>query len=284
MRFTYNYNRLQSNVAFPRTDVAAVVGGVVGGVTGLLAPLCLAFFCFRRRRRQHLQTLNERPNPLLLPQPEAMFTGAGAAGVDLFASSAAPSASRPSGTSRPLQSWTDSEVGFAANPANRDASYPSPGVAAAAAAPQDQDASTPTRPATTAVPAGYRNGKSRLAPGGGTPQQGPTASLDVPSARPNTVLTDDQADFVNSLFNSGVPAPVVARVLERMLTNPQGASSTGFNDPELRPHLNPGNLSTLSHSQAPAGGVPWQLTLSDIGDEETILGTAPPSYDHAQAQ
>lgn len=136
------------------------------------------------------------------------------------------------------------------------------------------------------MPVSYPNEKSRPAPGGGTLQQGqdPTASLDVPIARPNAALTDDQADFVNSLFNNNVPAPVVARVLERMLTNPQGASTTGFNDPELRAHLNPGNLATVSHSQAPAGGAPWQPTLIDIGDGETTVGTAPPSYDYARAQ
>jgi MYXO-CTERM domain-containing protein len=291
VRFAYNYNRLRPNVAFPRTNVAAVVGGVVGGVVGLLALLGLAFFCFRRRRRQQLQTLNERPNPLFLPQPEARFTNAAdGANIDPFASSAALSASRPSGTSRPLQSWTDSETGSSPNLAARDASNPSPmtNFSHTRATLSVNDSATPSVPVSIGVVAAattpqvsYPNEKSRPVPSVGV-QQDPTAGLDVPSARPNAILTDDQADFVNSLFNNNVPAPVVARVLERMIANPQGATITGLNDPELRAHLNPGDLTTLP--QAQAGGVPWQPTLIDIGDGETTVGTAPPSYDYARAQ
>ena len=294
MRFIYNYNRLQPNITFPRTNVAAVVGGVVGGVVGLLALLGLALFCFRHRRDQCLQTLNERPNPLFLLQPEARFTNTDTASVDPFASSAALSASRPSGSSRPLQSWSDSEVGFTPNIAARDASNPNPttNFSHTRATSTTNDSATSSVPVPIGVAAAetpqvrYPNKKSRPAPGGGTLRlrQVPTAGLDVPSARPNAILTDDQADFVNSLFNNNVPAPVVARVLERMIANPQGASSTGFNDPELRGHLNPGDLATLSQAQAPAGGVPWQPTLGDFGDGETTVGSAPPSYYSVQAQ
>jgi len=160
-------------------------------------------------------------------------------------------------------------------------------IGVAAATPPDQDASAPARTAaTTAVPVSYPDEKSQPPPGSGTPQQDQVASLDVPNARTNTVLTDDQADFVNSLFNNNVPAPVVARVLERMLANPQGVmSGTGFSDPELRSHLNLGNMFTLSQAHAPAGVAPWQPTMSDIGDGGTTMsGTAPPSYDYARAQ
>ena len=267
------------------------MGGVVGGVVGLLALIGLALFCFRRRRRQHLQTLNERPNPLFLPQPEARFTnGADGASVDPFASSAALSANRPP---RPLQSWTDSETGSTPNLAARDASNPSPitNFSHTRATSSANDSATSSAPVTIGVVAAaatpqvtYPNEKSRPAPGGGTLQQVPTAGLDVPHARPNAILTDDQADFVNSLFNNNVPAPVVARVLERMIANPQGASITGLNDPELRAHLNPSNLPPLSQAQTQAGGVPWQPTLIDIGDGETTVGTAPPSYDYVRAQ
>lgn len=279
------------------------MGGVVGGVVGLLALLGLAFFCFRRRRRQHLQTLNERPGPSLLPQPEARFANAATLSADPFGSSAALSVVQPSGTSRPLRSWSDSEAGSTTNFAARDASNPSPitnfshsrvassaddsvtssvplsiGLAAAAAMPQDHDGSASilpaqpaVRPAPTAAPVIYPNEKSRPAPGSAL-QQGQTATLDVAGPPLNAVLTDGQADFVNSLFNNNVPAPVVARVLERMLANPQGAGSTGYNDPELRPHLNSGS-----------GPTSWQ-TMNEIGDGETTIGTAPPSYDYVRAQ
>ncbi|KAI9569020.1 hypothetical protein HD554DRAFT_643022 [Boletus coccyginus] len=268
-----------------KTNLTAIVGGVVGGVVGLLALLALAFFCFRRRRRQRIHTLNERPNPFFLPQPEAGYTDADA-DADPFASSAMVVASRPPRASRPVQSWTGSEAGSTAHLTARDSRGPSPmtdsshmrvspsgndsapssvpvsgGVAAAT--PPEQDASTPIRTATTAVP-------------------DRAASLDVPNALPDTVLTDDQADFVNTLFNNNVPVPVVARVLERMLANPQGMTSgIGYSDPELRSHLNLGNMLTSSQAHAPAGGV---STMSEIGDGETTMAsTAPPSYDYARA-
>ncbi|EGN97773.1 hypothetical protein SERLA73DRAFT_137894, partial [Serpula lacrymans var. lacrymans S7.3] len=39
-----------------------------------------------------------------------------------------------------------------------------------------------------------------------------------PSAmRENLSLTDEQADFVHSLYNNNVPASAIARVMERMI-------------------------------------------------------------------
>lgn len=272
------------------------MGGAVGGSLGLLALLALALLCFRRRR-QRLMALNDRPSPLLLPQPAARFTNFGAVGSDPFGSSAALSASGPSGTSRPLQTWSESDPGSTHNPSPGDASNPSAspvtdfsharttptgndsatssvpisavvGAAAAVAVAQGRDTSA-TRLAPAATPVIYPNEKAGLSSGAAL-QQGQAANSDAPDARPNPVLTDNQADFVNSLFNNNVPAPVVARVLERMLANPQGGSGTGYNDPELRPHL--------------TSGTPWQGIMSDIGDGETTIGTAPPSYDYARAQ
>ena len=284
-------------------------GGVAGGV-GLLALICLALFCFRRRRRRHEQTLNETPHPLF--SPEATFTNTDPASLNPFGSSAALSVTQPSGTSRPLQSWPDSEAGSTPNFAARDQSSSSPmtnisptrvassgnisatssiplmiGVAAATATSQDRDASTPTpfaQPAVgsgaTTFPISYPNEKSR------SPlQQDQDAILDFPNTRPSNAagaLTDEQADFVNSLFNNNVPAPVVARVLERMLANPQG--TIGANDPELRAHLNPSSLPAPLQVQTPAGDTQWLSTMSDIGDGETTTGTAPPSYDYVRAQ
>ena len=100
------------------------------------------------------------------------------------------------------------------------------------------------------------------------------------------LLTDEQADFVTSLYQHNVPAAVVARVLERMLANPnpQGAgpsSEVGAYDPELRPYIGNGQSAPwASHVR----GMSWfDGGASQYGDGETI-GTAPPSYDYAQGQ
>lgn len=101
------------------------------------------------------------------------------------------------------------------------------------------------------------------------------------------MLTDEQADFVTSLYQNNVPVAVVARVLERMLANPnpQGAdpsSAVGAYDPELRPYMGNGQpVPPASYARRMSwfdGGA------SQYGDGETTIGTAPPSYDYARAQ
>ncbi|KAI6138960.1 hypothetical protein BKA82DRAFT_9346 [Pisolithus tinctorius] len=63
-------------------------------------------------------------------------------------------------------------------------------------------------------------------------------------SRMQPVLTDEQADFVASIYQNNVPAPVVARVLERMLANPNPSpygsnpgAAVGPYDPELRAYM-----------------------------------------------
>lgn len=278
----------------------------------MLALLGLAFCCIRRRRRQHLETLNERPTPLLLPQPEVRFTSTDPAIIDPFAAS---SANQLSGTPRLLQSWSSAEAGSTPNVAARDLSGSSPitdlshtrvdssgdisaissmpvsmgGFGAVTATPPDRDTPTPGQLQSLARPAPVSYPNEKLRRSSGTPtrglQQDPMAGLDGAGTRLNPGLTDEQADFVNSLFNNNVPAPVVARVLERMIANPQGAGGINVNDPELRAHLDPGDLLPPSQTQTqPPRGLSWLPTETDHGDGETTVGTAPPSYDYVQAQ
>lgn len=70
------------------------------------------------------------------------------------------------------------------------------------------------------------------------------ASRDALDTSQNAALADEQADFADGLFNHSVPAPVIARVLKRMLAN--GASTTDANDPELCARLDPSSLPALS--------------------------------------
>lgn len=310
--YLHKYSQLKSNDALPRTNVAIVAGGAAGGAVGLLVILFLAFCCFRLRRRQHLQALNERPSPLLLPEPEVRYTDIEPVIVDPFA---VLSPNRLSGTAHPLQTWANSEAGSTRNFATwypRSSSpimnfsqgrvAPSSNISGTSSArgsisaagvpvtPIDRNTPTPiqlhspVRPA----PVSYPSDKSRRR--SGTPtrglQQTRRGSLDVAGTRPNVVLTDEQADFVNGLFNNNVPAPVVACVLQRMLANPRGASSVSVNDADWRGHVDPGSLfpSSQTQPQRLAGCVSWLPTVSDHGDGETTACTAPPSYDHVQAQ
>ncbi|KIK99734.1 hypothetical protein PAXRUDRAFT_452289 [Paxillus rubicundulus Ve08.2h10] len=283
-------------VPFARTNVAVIAGGVAGGVVGLLGLAALAICCLRRRR--HIQSLNDRPSPLLRPGPEPRF--ADSASENPFASTGAISMSRVPGASRPLQAWTESDATsnftaghdptissptgnlshMRATSSGNDSSVPSPASAVvssadvgAATAGVPQESSPPIRLLPIPGSSSYPNEKSRQ-PSLHSISASVHASPDAPAARPNPTLTDGQADFVNSLFNNNVPAAVVARVLERMLANPQGGSGTGANDPELHAHFGTDN--------PPAG--PWLSGATEFGDGETTFGTAPPSYDFVRAQ
>ena len=78
---------------------------------------------------------------------------------------------------------------------------------------------------------------SRSAPSSASPRNG------IPPS-----LTDEQADFINDLYNNNVPAAAVARVIERMLADRQ------------------------------AGIREWQHELR-FSRTDSIATTAPPSYD-----
>ncbi|KAG9318221.1 hypothetical protein JVU11DRAFT_302 [Chiua virens] len=284
-----------------KTNVATVAGGVVGGV-GLLALVGGVFLCIRQRRRRLEQAHDEAaPHPLSPPLPEARFTGRDAPVVNPFASSAAlvvsPIQSSP-GTAHPWHSWTDSPIVSVPNVAVWDPRNPDPGAdmsrhtrstssgnSAASSLPMDGVTSPQSSRPPMSIGYTYLNEKSRPAISRSTS----TSSSTQPrhqghQTAPTTTstnaaqLTDEQADFVNTLFNNNVPGPVVARVLERMLTNPQGANTIVANDPELRAHLDPNNL--LGSSQPLVwGNTAWTSTLNEMEPE-----TAPPSYDDVRAQ
>jgi hypothetical protein len=313
---------LASNSNSKTTNVAVIAGGAIGGVAGLLGLSALACFCFRRRRRRHVQSSDGRPSPLLAPGPGPRFTN------DPFASTAPTSMSLATGELRPLRSRGESDASIS-NPAVPDptTSYPmmnltplraaangntnsvlftpttammssvggdSPNlgntltinaspITDAAAAGVPQDSSSPAiRPLPVPGSLGNPNEKMRQ-PSLHSLSSASTPERGVPSAQANPVLTDVQADFVNSLFTNNVPGPVVARVLERMLANPQAVGGIGANDPELRAAMGAGISPDMS-TQARAGVLAWLQGASEIGDGETTIGTAPPSYDFVRAQ
>jgi hypothetical protein len=49
------------------------------------------------------------------------------------------------------------------------------------------------------------------------------------------MLTDDQADFVNSLYTNNVPAAAIARVIERMMAGERRPAVEGYASGYLQP-------------------------------------------------
>ncbi|KAF9239700.1 hypothetical protein BU15DRAFT_61915 [Melanogaster broomeanus] len=260
-----------------KTNVAIIAGGVVGGVAGLLGLGALAWFCFRRHRR-HSASLNEGP-ALLSPGPEPRFFQT----ARPFSSTTELFLRPPSGAESPLQDV----------PSTSTAALPDPTTSMTN---NDSFTRLPTSGAVTFVGVSNPNPDNvpdlrasphpvAVAAAGALPseklrQHRPLNSVSRiampssgdPGVRPNSRLTDDQADFVNSLYSNNIPGPIVAHVLERMLANPQGGGSTGANDPELRAHLR-------MPTQTREGVLSWLGgEASEVGDGETGIGTAPPGY------
>ncbi|KAI6009410.1 hypothetical protein F5J12DRAFT_823448 [Pisolithus orientalis] len=260
-----------------KINVGAIAGGAAAGAVGLLA-LCALVVLFFRRRRSRSSNGNTTP---LLRRPESRFLAGPF--VDPFArtptvpgdgSILTVAAGELSGAS----------IGGADAGTTPDIGSQSPSLPSSTAArfsPQGGSAAQSSVPDISSAPVGVSPlrqlpaipispGDSREAnQAGGT---GPNSQ-----SRMQPVLTDEQADFVTSLYQNNVPAPVVARVLERMLANPNPSpygsnpgAAVGPYDPELRAYM-----------PMPASGHRRVLSWlgSQVGDAES---TAPPSYDHAQ--
>ena len=73
------------------------------------------------------------------------------------------------------------------------------------------------------------------------------ATADTQGHISNTQLTDDQVDFVNSLWSANVPATDIARVMERMrVTGGQGSGIRDMRD-DVRPDTAPPSYDGLSY-------------------------------------
>lgn len=277
-----------------KIDVGAVAGGAAAGAVGLLALCALAIFCFRRRRSRS-STGNTTP---LLRHPVSRFLAGPA--VDPFARApTAPgdgfdSAGEPGrasirgvdaattvdistqSSSLPASTLTSlsPQVGGTVQGSVPDVNSSPTGVSASPLRQLPAIPISPSLPSTRAT----ENAQSSMQGGSRETYQAGGVVPNSQSAR-QPILTDEQADFVTSLYQNNVPAPVVARVLERMLANPNPSPSgsspsaaIGPHDPELRAYMPvsaPGHRRILS----------W--LGSQLGDAES---TAPPSYDHAQTQ
>ncbi|KAI6038440.1 hypothetical protein EDC04DRAFT_3090823 [Pisolithus marmoratus] len=269
-----------------KTNVGAIAGGAAAGAIGLLVLGALAIFFFRRRRSR-ASIGNTTP---LLRRPESRFL-AGTL-VDPFARAPGDGSIFTGELSRASIRGVDTTT----TPDMGDQPTSLPPSAATSLSPQGESALQGSIPDINSTPAGVRPSPLRQLPtipissstpstratenahfsSQGAPCEAGGVAPDSESGR-QPILTDEQADFVTSLYQNNVPAPVVARVLERMLTNPNPSpygsnpsAAIGPYDPELRAYM-----------PMPASGHRRILSWlgSQVGDGES---TAPPSYHHAQ--
>ncbi|KAL4065238.1 hypothetical protein J3A83DRAFT_4375764 [Scleroderma citrinum] len=285
-----------------KSHVAAIAGGTIAGGVGLLALCGLALFCFRRRRSRSDSGIT----PLLNDRPTSRFLFGPVADPFARATTNDPSFSSVTVADVARTSLRDAEAIIPDRGGTSPRSLPlsgqlaghlsdgSPGQGSVIDISQTTargSASPDTQPTPRLLPAipvlpsptSWPNEKASSSREAG---QGAIVATSEQSGN-QPVLTDEQADFVTSLYQNNVPVAVVARVLERMLANPnpQGAgpgSAVGAHDPELRQYMGNGQpVPPVSHAR----DMSWfDGRASQFGDGETTIGTAPPSYDYARAQ
>ncbi|KAI6138962.1 hypothetical protein BKA82DRAFT_3011561 [Pisolithus tinctorius] len=282
-----------STLSSSKINVGAIAGGAAAGAVGLLALCALVVLFFRRRR---LRSSNGNTTPLLR-RPESRFLAGPF--VDPFArtptvpgdgSILTVAGGELSGTSiGGADAGTTPDIGsqspsLPSSTATRfspqggsaaQGSVPDISSAAVGVSPLRQLPAIPISPSTLSTRA---TENAQFSSQGGSREASQTSGIGPNSqSRMQPVLTDEQADFVTSLYQNNVPAPVVARVLERMLANPNPSpygsnpgAAIGPYDPELRAYM---PVPTSGHRRV----LSW--LDSQVGDAES---TAPPSYDHAQ--
>ncbi|KAG6334795.1 hypothetical protein ID866_4294 [Astraeus odoratus] len=299
-------NDTSSSSGSTKNNIGAVAGGVVAGVVSFLGLCALAFFCFRRRRARAKKgratpLLNDRPDSRFImgPGPDPFARGPTLPTSPSISTFAAPPARSRRGIDTAISNAVEPAISPRSHLTSTTTSdlsdeHPTQGSIVdispnSAGVDYRQEPSLLAMPVSPPTPTVWPNEKAPLSQDVG---QGPAAVSSSRSAD-QPVLTDEQADFVTSLYQNNVPVPVVARVLQRMLANPnpspRGAgpsSAIGAYDPELQPYINAG--AATGQFIPPASytdRMPWTRSgVSDFGDGETTIGTAPPSYDYARAQ
>ncbi|KIJ16587.1 hypothetical protein PAXINDRAFT_168653 [Paxillus involutus ATCC 200175] len=192
-------------------SIGAIVGGVIGGLLALVA-IVLAIVFFRRRRRGNRgdADLDSEPKiePFLPPDAEQQR--------ERYSNTAA-SQSASSPTAFPRSRSQEPLMGSASPPLLRKSQM---GL---------------MNPNTSAIPEGGLSTPSHR-----TPSSNATSADSSEPPRPriqqtHPMLTDDQADFVNSLYTNNVPAAAIARVIERMMAGERRPAVEGYASGYLQP-------------------------------------------------
>lgn len=189
------------------TDISAIVGGVIGGIALLVAGV-LAFLWIRRRRG-HPPEMIDLCSDSASPPPHSAYLSTGTAETcDPYSGYDPPT----NGGLTPSRSTEFSPlIALAPSRLGSSAVQHAPNVPSAG-----QDILIPFMTSPTTSDSSGTLGKPR-------PElSNDAANAPSPSSsRQDTspLLTDEQADFINSLHRNNVPAAAIARVVERMLVD-----------------------------------------------------------------
>ncbi|KAI5987549.1 hypothetical protein EDD15DRAFT_2372268 [Pisolithus albus] len=219
-------------------NIGAIVGGVLGGVALIMVGV-IAALCLRRRRRSGTVNLisegDVQPYDPYIPYDPPVSQVQAAYNVGTGPNSSTQYATTTSSLSTPL-------TPNRRQPAAETGTDSTPFLLTSSSAPLSQDASSSSSGRDRKTHLVSPNPPLRQS----LPDNGRVVENSTQELPPS--LTDEQADFITGLYNNNIPAPVVARVVQRMLVDRQ------------------------------AGVREWESELG-LTRSHSIATTAPPSYD-----
>ncbi|KAH7928206.1 hypothetical protein BV22DRAFT_1044868 [Leucogyrophana mollusca] len=211
------------------TNIGAVVGGVVAGIAVIVAAVFALMF-FRRRKRSGNQMVDLHSEPKVTPyDPYAAYD---------------PPPHSTSPTARTIADTLSTTSILSPNRRNENGDVtqarlpptPTPFTSSASSSsiPQDRKSrlalANDVDGTSAAFSAGHAAGPApSVSQSSSEPAQSPQTARQALSPS----LTDEQADFINSLYNNNVPAAAIARVMERMLAD----RGSGLNEWETETRL-----------------------------------------------
>jgi hypothetical protein len=202
--------------------VAAIAGGTVGGVTFIFLALALLLFRSQRRKRDRLSSETEAGSQAQLSQAYPRSQAQAPIGFT-------PEPLMYPVHPEPMSQHTPLQPSF----------IPAPVVAYIGANGNPRAVSSVTQDSAWSQFSGASSaGRALLAT---TAARSPTASTPTESVitpPPSTrggrsgqqALSEEQVDFVAGLYRQGVPAPEVARIVERLLNEERSRADQGSSD------------------------------------------------------
>jgi hypothetical protein len=218
--------------------IGAVVGGTLAGLA-IVAAITTAILCLRKKRRSSIH-LEIQPEQNCIPNTESHLSNDAAQPTMTWAPVLSPLNSPSHLYSRRSPSAVSAQQNL-----NTQITLPSSAHLLIPSLPPTSTTDSADQFLSTTSPPKDPDDNIVTVEQRFTSPQASSAS---------TQLTDEQADFVNSLYNHNIPAPAIARIVQRMMAG-QDAGQIG-------------DIVTVGGS-------------SGLRRENTITSVAPPSYrDH----
>lgn len=202
------------------TDIGTIVGGVIAAVALIVAGV-LAFLWIRRRRGhtpEAVDLYSDCASPPFTPHTayNPLFTDAAGA-YDPYAGHNPPTNNAARNNLIPSPSTESSPfIPLVPNRLGSSAVQRTPSMGEDILTPFTTTSNTSNSSGTHNKTRGVQSNDAANAPSS-QPQIGHSSSRSRQDTSP--LLTDEQADFINSLHHNNVPAAAIARVMERMLVD-----------------------------------------------------------------